>query len=139
MPLPHALSPITGQASEPWPPRLEVTTPICMSTIGSNSRVDPAGHDALPLAGCGLTGALLASRHRGFVRPETRPGSASARTACLSVIDRELSTSSTRSILTALPWIPPPAPEEELLLLVVLMPVDELVPVELWEEELCVP
>jgi hypothetical protein len=34
---------LLGHASEPWPPRLDVTIPTCMSTTGSNSRAVPGG------------------------------------------------------------------------------------------------
>ena len=85
---------VSGHASEPWPPRLEVTTPMWMSSTGGNValRAGPGTASSGPGGLHAPTGApVVGSTHVGLTRPRTRSGTATARICCLSAIDRELS------------------------------------------------
>jgi hypothetical protein len=82
---------------------LELMTPMWMSTTGSNSRSRPAGHSGVftRIGGC----TPLGSMQFGFTSLSTRSGTASARIACLSSIEPELSMASSRSILSTALWV----------------------------------
>ncbi|MBL0194563.1 MAG: hypothetical protein IPQ09_10155 [Myxococcales bacterium] len=92
----------SAQESEPKPPMADETTPTWMSTMGLNSAL-PVLH-SLPSSAAGSArspvGLPSSSTQFGVTRLLMRSGTASLRMACLSPMERELSMTKRRSILS---------------------------------------